>query len=241
MGIVVHMYVSNIQFDVAIKSDFYFLIRTLAFSFFITLIIVDCAQASPIDDTVDTAPQATSLNPGDINPKLEQLIHRDINTVLDVPPVYQRPLGVEAGPRVYVRKFHVTGVNEWPKFNISQQRVDTFVEKLRLEMQTIDAMNEHGLTEGDMAEIARRLKESLYDDDEKAAKDHAQFLKELRKNKKFREEMSIGQLQDVANQLTDLYRSAGFVIAQAYVPQQKIEDGVVNIHVQEGVLGRIVV
>ncbi len=235
------MRASNLQTDLAAKSDHFSLARIFTISFFIALLAVGHLQASPVDEAIDTAPQATSLNPGDINPKLDELIHRDINTVLDIPPVYQRPLGVDAGARVYVKKFHVTGINEWPEFNISQQRVDAFVEKLRLEMQTIEAMNEHGLTKSDMEEIGRRLKDSLYDDDEKANKDHAQFLKELRKSKKFREEMSIGQLQDVANQLTDLYRSAGFVIAQAYVPQQTIEDGVVNIHVQEGILGETIV
>jgi len=169
------------------------------------------------------------------------LIHQDSDTVLDVPLVYKRPLGVDAGPRVHVKKFIVTGVNDWPEYKITQERIDRFVEKLRLQMQTIDAMNEYGLTEGDMEKIAKRLKESLYADDEAAAKEHSEFLKELRKNKKFREEMSIGQLQDVANQVTDLYRSAGFVIAQAYIPEQKIEEGIVNIHIQEGTLGQIVV
>jgi len=190
---------------------------------------------------MDASPQAISQNPGDVNPGLDQLIHQDTNTVLDVPPVYQRPLGVDAGARLHVKKFIVTGVNDWPELNITQERIDKVVEKLRREMQTIEVMNEFGLTKEDMEEAGKRLKQSLYSDDEAAAKEHAQFLKELRKNKKYREEMSIGQLQDVANQITDLYRKAGFVIAQAYVPQQKVEDGVVTIHVQEGMLGKIVV
>jgi len=235
------MRASNLQIDLAAKSDHFSLIRFFAISFFIALAAVGHLQASPVDEAVDTAPQATSLNPGDINPKLDELIHRDTNIVLDVPPVYQRPLGVDAGARVYVKKFNVRGVNDWPEYKITQERVDAFVEKLRLEIQTIDSMNEHGLTKEDMDEIGKRLRDSLYIDEEEVAKDHNQFLKQLRKNKKYREEMSIGQLQSVANQLTDLYRSAGFVIAQAYVPQQKIEDGIVNIHVQEGVLGKTIV
>ena len=235
------MRASNLQTDLAAKSDHFSLARIFTISFFIALLAVGHLQASPVDEAIDTAPQATSLNPGDINPKLDELIHRDTNTVLDVPPVYQRPLGVDAGARVFVKKFNVRGVNDWPEYKITQERIDAFVEKLRLEIQTIDSMNEHGLTKEDMDEIGKRLRDSLYVDEEKVAEDHNQFLKQLRKNKKYREEMSIGQLQSVANQLTDLYRSAGFVIAQAYVPQQKIEDGIVNIHVQEGVLGKIVV
>ena len=232
---------SNFQINVVAKWQLNSVIRLFTTGLFISLAVVGHLQASPAGEAIDVSSQATSQNPGDINPRLDQLIHRDTNTVLDVPPVYQRPLGVAAGTRLHVKKFIVTGVNDWPEFNITQDRIDAVVEKLRLEMQTIEEMNEYGLTKEDMEEAGKHLKESLYSDDEEAAKDHAEFLKQLRENKKYREEMSIGQLQDVANQITDLYRSAGFVIAQAYVPQQKVEDGIVTIHVQEGSLGQIIV
>ena len=234
------MWVSNFQRN-AVEMRCFSLIRIYCAGFFLILASISGLEAAPVGDAVDVAPQATSQNPGDINSKFDERIHRDTNTVLDVPPVYQRPLGIDAGARLYVKKFVVTGVNEWPEVNITQDRIDAFVEKLRLDMQTIEVMNEYGLTKEDMEEAGKRLKDSLYSDEEQAIKDHALFLKQLRKNKKFREEMSIGQLQDVANQVTDLYRRAGFVIAQAYVPEQKVEDGVVTIHVQEGILGQIVV
>ncbi|MDH5710505.1 MAG: hypothetical protein OEZ15_02415 [Gammaproteobacteria bacterium] len=202
------------------------------------MIIGEPSSAAPLADSVKS--DSTNLqNPGDTKSKLDELIHRDINTILDVPPVYQRPLGVDAGARLHVKKFVVTGVTDWPEYNITQNRIDALVEKLRLEMQTIDVMNEFGLTKEDMEAAGKKLQDSLYLDDEKAAAEYAQFLNQLRKNKKYREEMSIGQLQDVANQVTDMYRKAGFVIAQAYVPEQKVEDGVVTIHVQEGVLGKV--
>ena len=236
------MWVSNFQNALAAKGRRFSLIRIFSTSFLLMLAVSTGSEASPAaGEAVDVDAQSTSENPGDITTKFDELIHRDTNTVLDVPPVYQRPLGIDAGARLHVRKFIVTGVKDWPEYNITQARIDALVEKLRLDMQTIEVMNEYGLTKEDMEEAGRRLKESLYTDDEAAAKDHAEFLKQLRKNKKFREEMSIGQLQDVANQITDLYRSAGFVIAQAYVPEQKVEEGVVTIHVQEGTLGQVVV
>lgn len=198
-------------------------------------------SAAPANDSINEPAQATSQNPAELKSKFDELIHRDTTTTLDVPPVYQRPLGVDAGARLHVKKFVVTGVTDYPEINITQKRIDEVVEKLRLEMQTIEVLNEYGVTKEEMEEMGRRLKDTLYADEKSAIADHAEFLKQLRKNKKYREEMSIGQLQDVANKVTDMYRSAGFVIAQAYIPQQKVEDGIVNIHVQEGVLGRVVV
>jgi hemolysin activation/secretion protein len=51
----------------------------------------------------------------------------------------------------------------------------------------------------------------------------------------------IGQLQQLANKITDLYRTKGFIVAHAFIPVQTVEDGIVTIQVLEGVLGRILV
>lgn len=52
---------------------------------------------------------------------------------------------------------------------------------------------------------------------------------------------SIGQLQELANQITALYREKGFIVAHAFIPVQTVEDGIVTIQVLEGVLGRVLV
>ena len=52
---------------------------------------------------------------------------------------------------------------------------------------------------------------------------------------------SIGELQELANQITNHYRSTGFIVAHAFIPVQTVEDGIVTIQVLEGVLGRILV
>jgi len=52
---------------------------------------------------------------------------------------------------------------------------------------------------------------------------------------------SIGELQELANKITDHYRTRGFIVAHAFIPVQTVEDGIVTIQVLEGVLGRILV
>lgn len=52
---------------------------------------------------------------------------------------------------------------------------------------------------------------------------------------------TIGELQNLANEITDFYRSAGFIVAQAFIPVQEVVDGVVTIQVLEGVLGKVIV
>ncbi len=53
--------------------------------------------------------------------------------------------------------------------------------------------------------------------------------------------MTIGELQELANRITDLYRERGFIVAHAFIPVQTVEDGIVTIQVLEGVLGRVLV
>ena len=51
---------------------------------------------------------------------------------------------------------------------------------------------------------------------------------------------TVGRLQEVADDVTRYYREHGLILAQAFVPVQDVEDGVVRIQVLEGVLGRVV-
>ncbi|MBK6851674.1 MAG: ShlB/FhaC/HecB family hemolysin secretion/activation protein [Burkholderiales bacterium] len=52
-------------------------------------------------------------------------------------------------------------------------------------------------------------------------------------------ELDFGQIQALADRITTFYRSQGFVAARAWLPAQRIENGMVEIAVLEGRLGRI--
>jgi hemolysin activation/secretion protein len=48
-------------------------------------------------------------------------------------------------------------------------------------------------------------------------------------------------MQQIANAVTEYYRSAGYVLAQAFIPAQEVENGQVQIAVLEGTLGNVLV
>jgi hemolysin activation/secretion protein len=54
-------------------------------------------------------------------------------------------------------------------------------------------------------------------------------------------DMALSDLQKIAELITDAYRKKGYSIARAYIPQQEIKEGVVEIAVLEGRVGEIVV
>lgn len=54
-------------------------------------------------------------------------------------------------------------------------------------------------------------------------------------------ELSLTELREVADRVTALYRSKGFALAFAYLPAQDVKEGVVEIAVVEGKVGRVLV
>lgn len=63
------------------------------------------------------------------------------------------------------------------------------------------------------------------------------LLEDLRKARP--DGFSIGRLQELADEVTRYYRGKGLILAQAVIPVQDVDDGVVNVEVYEGRLGRI--
>lgn len=53
-------------------------------------------------------------------------------------------------------------------------------------------------------------------------------------------QFTIGQLQQLADKLTNLYRENGLILAHAFVPEQDVVDGRVRIEIMQGVLGNVV-
>ncbi|MCD6034858.1 MAG: hxuB 3 [Rickettsiales bacterium] len=54
-------------------------------------------------------------------------------------------------------------------------------------------------------------------------------------------ETSLGDLQGVASAITAHYRNEGYILSRAYIPAQRIENGVVRIEIMEGRIGKVTV
>ncbi len=52
-------------------------------------------------------------------------------------------------------------------------------------------------------------------------------------------ELTLAEIQKVADLITDAYRQKGYITSRAYVPPQKMEGGVLEIKVLEGVMGNV--
>lgn len=169
-----------------------------------------------------------------------------------IPPVFDRPLGVDEGGRVFVREFLVTGVIDDPASGVLRAEIDERVRqrfedlnqllsRLRLERQGQEEVGPDGFTAeerraivGFMADVVRDLSP------DRQVEAYQGFVDQLRRQRMERTRgLTVGQLQLIADEITRYYREKGFFLARAVIPAQEVVDGVVLIRVLEGRLGGV--
>lgn len=173
--------------------------------------------------------------------------------VFEIPPVFQRPLGVDEGGRIFVKEFVISGVIDDADAGILKDEIDELVRqrfedlnqllsRLRIERQDQDSVGPDGFTPEEREAIIDFMSEVVRDlapDRQVAA--YQAFVDQLRLQRLDRNQgLTIGQLQLVADEVTRYYRQKGFFLARAVIPAQEVVDGVVMIRVLEGRLGRVV-
>jgi len=107
----------------------------------------------------------------------------------EIPRVYDRPLGLDEGPRLHVEAFRLEGAMDRPERGIRVAEIEALLE----------AERQAGPQQG----------------------------------------FAINQLQEVAGKVAAWYRERGYILAQAFVPEQTVVDGVVVVQVLEGRLAGI--
>jgi len=159
---------------------------------------------------------------------------------LDIPSVRERNPNPEAGPRLNVTAFRVQGVVEFPELGITREAVIKLVESLRYDMMKEGEVLYSGYTMEELSEL-----QDLIVEIEKETRDQhvetvdVQRLVFLIRDQRRRRGVTLGMLEQVADQITDYYRQRGFVLAKAFIPEQKVREGIVTITLLLGNLGDV--
>lgn len=131
--------------------------------------------------------------PGGALPRVEPAVPAQPRQgdLFEVPRVYDRPLGIDEGPRILVKAFKLQGAVDRRKRKLS----------VAAAQKILDAAQAAQPAQG----------------------------------------FSINQLQQVADKVAVYYRDHGYILAQAFVPAQKIDNGEVVVQVLEGKLAGVTV
>lgn len=159
---------------------------------------------------------------------------------LDIPPVRERDPDPMAGPRLNVTEFRVQGLVEYPALGITRESLTELVEGIRFDMMDEGEMLESGYTLEEVSEIS----DLIADIEEETKGEHVgpldvQRLVFLIREQRQRRGVTLGMIESVADTITRYYRERGFILAKAYIPQQRVRDGVVTLTLLLGNLGEV--
>ncbi|VAW69944.1 hypothetical protein MNBD_GAMMA10-3293 [hydrothermal vent metagenome] len=159
---------------------------------------------------------------------------------MDIPSVRDRDPDPESGSRLNVRQFKLQGIVEFPELGITKKSIDKQIERIRFELMQEYELLESGYTQVEVNEVIDLLvdieKETL---DRHATDLELQKLIWLIRQQRSERGITLGAIETVADKLTQYYREQGFILAKAYIPEQKMREGVVTMALLLGMLGKV--
>ena len=157
---------------------------------------------------------------------------------LDIPSVRERSPDPEAGPRLNVTRFKLEGIVEYPELGITQKEIEVLIEGIREDLMNEFQVLESGFTEQEIEEVAELVGEIEEETlDRHVSELEVQKLVWLIREQRSKRGVTLGQIEAVADRITQFYRERGFILAKAYIPRQQVRDGVVTLTLLLGLLG----
>ena len=159
---------------------------------------------------------------------------------LDIPPVRDRDPDPEAGPRLNVKEFRLQGIVEYPKLGITRAEIVKKIEDIRFDLMAEGEKTDSGYTIDELSEVS-----DLVADIEKETEGQhvgpleVQKLVFLIRDQRRKRGITLGMIETVADTITLYYRQKGFILAKAYIPKQRVRDGVVTLTLLLGELGEV--
>src|SRR5690606_392139 len=159
---------------------------------------------------------------------------------MDIPPVRERDPDPQAGPRLNVKEFRVQGIIEYPELGITREKIIEQVEAIRFDMMAENKLLESGYTLDELGEVSDLIAEiEKSTEGQHVGPLEVQRLVFLIREQRRQRGITLGMIETVANTITRYYRERGFILAKAYIPEQHVRDGVVNLTLLLGELGEV--
>ena len=194
--------------------------RRTFIAFFCFLASCAVSIAAPINIPPSATPGA--VEPERVKPPAQPKREDEYYLFNLLPPKKgEAPRGDE-GERTYVRSIILQGVINHPKAKISLQQIKELVQKYEFlghKAEESPGVVDKSIERQKLGETGQLIPGAVM----------------------LNTYLTIGLLQSLAGDITNYYRKHGFILAQAYVPEQKVVNGDVTIKILEGKLGHVLV
>ena len=159
---------------------------------------------------------------------------------LDIPALRDRDPNPAAGPRLNVKEFRVQGLVEYPELGITRNAIINQVEKIRFDLMEEGELLDSGYTINEIKEVSDLIAQIEKETEGRHVDPvDVQKLVFLIREQRRQRGITLGMIESVADTITRYYRERGFILAKAYIPKQRVRDGVVTITLLLGQLGEV--
>jgi len=178
--------------------------------------------------------------------KFDEQLFKDLEREsVEVPRPSERVYGEGEIARLPIDRVVVKDIVPYPEKGITQEAIQDIVDRKLIEEQDTDT-DENGFTKRDLDDIGRVLRRIWDRNAEPDADDLAEIFRTVQVQEIQRGWITLEQLDAITLAVTEYYRSQGFILATAFIPEQKIAvveevDTVISIEVLEGRLGAVTV
>ncbi|MCP4493532.1 MAG: ShlB/FhaC/HecB family hemolysin secretion/activation protein, partial [Gammaproteobacteria bacterium] len=170
--------------------------------------------------------------------ELPQLERKSLLKDLDIPGVRDRDPDPDSGPRLNITRFKLEGIVEYPELGITKADIEGLIEKIRFDLMEEFNVLESGFTKTEIDEVSKLLVAIEEETTDRHVTElEVQRLVWLVRKQRSSRGVTLGQIETVADRITQFYRQRGFHLAKAYIPKQEARDGVVTLALLLGSLG----
>ncbi len=206
----------------------------------ISILLVVFSSQTLISSQIFAAPTIPdAATPGGALPRISQ--EREpipkVDGVLEIPKVIDRPLGADEGERVKVTEFTLKGVQTLEEYGIREEDIAFIAEANRVRRQRLDEEDTGGFTTDEVDGIAEFIRRLVEEPTQRPTSSELWKLVFKLRNSEWSRGLTIGQIQEIADEITRYYRQHGLILATAFIPAQDVTEGKVVIEVLEGRLG----
>ncbi len=159
---------------------------------------------------------------------------------MDIPTVRERNPDPQSGARLAISEFRLQGMVEFPELGITLQEVSRMVENIRFDMMEEEKLLESGFTLEELAALSKLLGEIEDETIERHVTTlEVQRLVWLVREQRLKRGITLGMIEAIADKITRYYRERGFILAKAYIPEQRVRDGIVSLTLLLGELSEV--
>ncbi|WP_062261197.1 ShlB/FhaC/HecB family hemolysin secretion/activation protein [Endozoicomonas arenosclerae] len=195
-------------------------------------------HAVDVPATPSLIPEAPDINPRDIEKEFEE---RKSDLPDDSEGAFAEEDEFGNEPHITVNGFAFRNLPEYPEAGITRQAIEKLAEDLRQDFMRVEDTLDSGFLQQDLEQLGQFLKQKLEQGSDDLTLDDLNELNALLRKQRSQRGLTYSDIIAITEEITRFYRERGLFLAKVFVPPQDVQQGVVQLDIVAGTLGKVVV